>query len=189
MVFLIESKMQAGVVVIDEIQIKRQENDVEPVIRPSFKVIWKEVTLFVILVVSLFASIQPIVNFLRYILNGLNQQLPTWFVAELYNNSTYLCLGLCWILAFRMWYQKNGYELSFNNEFIELKTGIFATKSIRLKMSYVTTVESNQTIIEKLLGIGTVEVGTASNDHMEVVIKGIDSPHAVAEKIRSYTTE
>lgn len=174
---------------IEQTQTEQHENDESPVIRPSFKVIWKEVTLFVILVVSLFASIQPIVNFLRYILNGLNQQLPTWVVAELYNNSTYLCLGLCWILACRMWYQKNGCELRFNNEYIELKTGIFATKSVRLKMGYVTTVESNQTIIEKLLGIGTVEVGTASNERMEVVIKGIASPHAVAEKIRSFTTE
>lgn len=174
---------------IEQSQTEQHENDESPVIRPSFKVIWKEATLFVILVVSLFASIQPIVNFLRYILNGLSQKLPTWVVAELYNNSTYLCLGLCWILACRMWYQKNGRELSFNNEYLELKIGIFATKSIRLKMSYVTTVESTQTFIERLLGIGTVEVGTTSHDHMEVVIKGIASPHAVAEKIRSYTSK
>ena len=122
-------------------------------------------------------------------MNGLNQQLPTWVVAELYNNSTYLCLGLCWILACRMWYQKNGYELTLNKDYIELKTGIFATKSIRLKMSYITTVESTQSIVEKILGIGSVEVGCSSNDQMEIVVRGIASPHEVAEKIRNYTTE
>lgn len=161
----------------------------DDVIRPSFRGVWKEVIFFVVLVISLFASIQPIVNFLKFILNGLNQQLPTWIVAELYNNSTYLCLVICWLLACRMWYQKNAYELTVNDEYIELKIGIFAINKIKLKMSHVTKVESKQSLIEKLLGIGTVEVGSASNDQNDIVIKGVYSPHSIAEQIRKHTTE
>jgi len=39
-------------------------------------------------------------------------------------------------------------------------------------------------IIERLLGIGSIEISSAAGGGVEVIFKGINDPHGVKERIR-----
>lgn len=155
-----------------------------PVVRPSYYAMWKEVLLIVTLVIMITFTVGPLVDLTRELMNLFSRTIPTYVIAAIYNNSTYLSFGLLWLLTSKMLYRRYSRELFFNKDYIELKTGIWATKTVQLKLSNVTAIEADQSLIEKFLGIGTLEVGGASTHEMKITISGIPKPHQVAKSIR-----
>lgn len=172
-----------------EITDSKQEGVAEkytPVVRPSYKAMWKEILLIIAVVTIITFTIGPIVDLTRDLMNQVSKTLPTYVVASIYNNSTYVSFFLIWALTCKILYRKYATELFFNREYVELKIGIFATKTIQLKLAHITAIEANQTIIEKILGIGTLEVMASSTSELEIIIHGIPNPHHVAKSIRDY---
>ena len=64
---------------------------------------------------------------------------------------------------------------------VEAQIGLVALRlrQIRLKYEDIRGVETQQSIVERILNIGTVEVGSAMTDVIEITMKGIANPRAV----------
>ncbi len=57
-------------------------------------------------------------------------------------------------------------------------------RTTNVRFSDVRSAETFQTLFERLLGVGDVEVGTAATGGVEVVFEGIASPHEVQAMIQ-----
>ena len=68
---------------------------------------------------------------------------------------------------------------------VEAKIGLasFHFRQPRLRLEDIRGVEPRQNLWERLLGVGTVLVGSAMSEGVEIVMEGIDNPQAVLERI------
>jgi len=64
---------------------------------------------------------------------------------------------------------------------VEAQIGLVALhlRQIRLKYEDIRGVETGQSIVERILNIGTVEVGSAMTDGVEIRMKGVANPRAI----------
>lgn len=74
-----------------------------------------------------------------------------------------------------------------NTRFIEARTGrlSFHQRLVRIRYEDIRGVETDQSLFERFLDIGTVSVGSAATDGMEVQMEGISAPLEVQEMIQS----
>lgn len=74
-----------------------------------------------------------------------------------------------------------------NTRFIEARTGrlSFHQRLVRIRYEDIRGVETDQSLFERFLDIGTVSVGSAATDGMEVQMSGICAPLEVQEMIQS----
>ncbi len=65
-------------------------------------------------------------------------------------------------------------------------TGRCSLKKERIELSFedILGVRSNQTIIERILGVGSILVWTASSENPEITMRGIANPEDVVQQIR-----
>jgi uncharacterized membrane protein YdbT with pleckstrin-like domain len=174
-----------GAQVLNSLSNEQYQEIKSPVIRPAYRAMWREVTLVAIVIVGLFMLIEPVMEVLGGVMKSLNMDIPSWITQKVWDISMYLSLFLSWIVVCRLWYFKYSCELTFTKDSIEIKKGIFATKTIQIKMTHVTAVETSQTIIDKILGVGSLEIGSSSTSEMEIVMPGISNPNDVAKKIKN----
>ena len=64
---------------------------------------------------------------------------------------------------------------------IEAKVGLLSLnlRQPRLRFEDIRGVEPSQTIVERVLGIGDILVGSAMSDEVEIVMTGVPSPREV----------
>lgn len=169
----------------DDSCVVESAKEQSPIIRPAYRAMWREVSFAVIFIIALFMLIEPTLELTASVLKSLKIEIPAWISKSVWDFSMYISLFLSWIIVCRLWYFKYSCELTFTNDSIEIKKGIFATKTIQIKMAHVTAVETSQTIIDKILGVGSLEIGSSSTSEMEIVMPGILNPNDVAQKIKS----
>jgi uncharacterized membrane protein YdbT with pleckstrin-like domain len=95
------------------------------------------------------------------------------------------CLPVGWLsmIVFRI----------YNVRYIADTRGIEACEGVlslsqritRVRYEDVRSIESDQTLLERLLDVGTVEIGTAAVSGVELAMKGIAAPKAVQEFIQN----
>ena len=70
---------------------------------------------------------------------------------------------------------------------IEAREGILSMsqKITRIRYEDVRSIETDQTLFERLLDVGTVEVGTAGTAGVEMIMEGISAPNAVQDFIQN----
>lgn len=70
---------------------------------------------------------------------------------------------------------------------IESKIGILSLNQIITRIRYedIRSIDSRQSISERMLGIGTLEIGTAASAGLEMSFTGIDQPLEVQRKIQA----
>jgi membrane protein YdbS with pleckstrin-like domain len=73
---------------------------------------------------------------------------------------------------------------------IEARTGILSIKqqTIRIRFEDIRSVQSKQGLLERLLNVGNVEIGTAATGNLELVLSGVNSPLEVREMIEREKT-
>jgi len=69
---------------------------------------------------------------------------------------------------------------------IEFEKGIIELriKLIRVWFEDIRTVQKNQTILERILNIGSIHIGTAATGTLEITLKGLAAPDEVLEMIQ-----
>lgn len=69
---------------------------------------------------------------------------------------------------------------------IEFEKGIIELriKLIRVWFEDIRTVQKNQTILERILDIGSIQIGTAATGTLEITLRGLAAPDEVLEMIQ-----
>lgn len=155
------------------------------VLLPAYRAMWPEVSVSIILIIALFILIDPAIEILESAFKAMNIEFPKWIYKFIWNNSMYASLFMAWVTVCRLWYFKNSNELTITDDFVMLKKGVFATKTVQIKMTHITSVETSQSIVDKILGVGALEIGSSSTSEMEIIVKGIVNPSRVAANIKS----
>ena len=82
----------------------------------------------------------------------------------------------------------NIYDVRYtlDNRGIESKIGILSLSQTITRVRYedIRSVDSRQTLSERLLGIGTLELGTAASAGLEIIFTGIDNPGELQKQIQ-----
>jgi len=68
---------------------------------------------------------------------------------------------------------------------IMMRIGLIANNSNEMEIRHIRGINVRQGVIERLLGIGTLEIISAADGGAEVVFSGIRNPMAVKDQIRS----
>ncbi len=62
---------------------------------------------------------------------------------------------------------------------------MIARNTNEIQLRHIRAINVRQGIIERLLGIGTIEMSSAAGGGVEVLFKGIRDPYGMKEKIRN----
>jgi len=125
-----------------------------------------------------------------YLSSKFPGSIITGEIFTLWGWTLYLSLPLFWFLPalvlgsaiFRI------YDVRFtlDGKGIETRTGILnlSQRVTRIRYEDVRGVEVHQTIIERGLGIGQVEIGTAATGTKEIYFQGVAAPEEVQEMVQ-----
>jgi uncharacterized membrane protein YdbT with pleckstrin-like domain len=72
---------------------------------------------------------------------------------------------------------------TITNQRLRIKRGILAKKIQQTRIDRVQNVNTDQSVIERLLRVGTVDFDTAGTDDSEFTFAGVSSPSKVVEAV------
>lgn len=104
--------------------------------------------------------------------------------------SLYLRLPLLWLApagaAFILLFRMYNVRFIVDERGIEGRSGILGTEQIITRVRYedVRSVETRQSILDRVLGIGHVEIGTAATGDVEITFSGVANPLEIQELIQ-----
>lgn len=102
-----------------------------------------------------------------------------------------LSLPLFWLLPLMAlgsaFFRIYNVRYSVDSRGIESRIGILALNQVitRIRFEDIRSIETGQTLIERLLDIGMVEMGTAASGGMEMVFEGVNAPREVQRLIQN----
>ncbi|MBM4050135.1 MAG: hypothetical protein FJ279_33995 [Planctomycetes bacterium] len=96
----------------------------------------------------------------------------------------YALLAL-WTLA-KLVNLRYGKRYHLTSQRLTVSEGILSTRQDEMELIRVDDVAVQQTVWDRVFGVGTVEVVSTDASHPKLVIAGILSPHDVKEKIREH---
>lgn len=68
-----------------------------------------------------------------------------------------------------------------------LRRGILNISLTEVGLGRIQTVEIHQSLIERILGVGSIQVGTSATYGYEIEFAGLERPKAAAEEIHAYS--
>ncbi|MCB0318291.1 MAG: PH domain-containing protein [Bdellovibrionales bacterium] len=70
---------------------------------------------------------------------------------------------------------------------IQARIGILSLRQrvIRVRFEDIRTVETEQTLLERFLDVGNVEIATAATDSVEITLEGVAAPHEIRLMIQA----
>ncbi len=87
-------------------------------------------------------------------------------------------LLLKWYIASRM------QSLTLTNERLIYRFGIINRGTSEVRYDDVRNMKIDQNLLERLLGFGDIAISSSGQDDMEIVIKDVPNPQAIAEDVR-----
>ncbi len=113
-------------------------------------------------------------NVIAFELTALELRLPVFWL---------LPLTACFVLIFRM------YNVRYvaDSRGIESVSGVLSLKQriTRVRYEDIRSIETDQTVLERMLDIGTVEVGTAATSGIELVLVGVSAPKEIRDMFQA----
>jgi uncharacterized membrane protein YdbT with pleckstrin-like domain len=94
------------------------------------------------------------------------------------------CAGL--VILFIWWLDCRNMRLEITNKRTTLRTGLLAKNTIELRHKDVRSVVVHQSFIQRILGVGTIELSSAAEADFEIAVRGLYDPQKVAEMIQKY---
>lgn len=135
----------------------------------------------------LFFALSPIAVFLsnRFPMSVVHGELFRIFGTQVNLNLPLfglIPLAMVMLAAYRIY----NVRYALDSRFIECRQGILSfTQSItRVRYEDVRSLESDQSLIGRLLDVGAVQIGTAASGQIEIVLQGIAAPTEVQERIQ-----
>ncbi len=147
-----------------------------------YKVWRSEYKLFIGLFIGIFLSIFLSKEFPSTVLSGE--------VIEIGGTKYFLSLPVFWLIpaGFYAFAALRIYNVRYclTGKGIEMTIGILSLRQRSVKIRYedIRSVETEQTIFERMLNIGTVEIGTSATGAIEVIFKGIEAPQEVQQIVQ-----
>lgn len=94
-----------------------------------------------------------------------------------------ITFGVTWLLAIYEFLKIRSIEAGVTNKRVILKNGIISRRTEEMKLSSIETIEIQQGVIGRILGLGTVKV--TGRGISELVFRRISDPLAVKRQIES----
>lgn len=140
-----------------------------------------------VMLVLLFFIFSPVAIILssKFPLSVIHGELISLFGAKIFLDLPLLGLvplGFVAVAAYRIY----NVRYALDSRFIESRQGIlsFRQSITRVRYEDVRSLESDQTLLGRLLDVGSVQIGTAASGQIEIVLSGIASPTEVQERIQ-----
>ena len=116
-------------------------------------------------------------------------------VLELASSRIDLMLPVLWLIPagalMSLFYRIYNVRYALDDSGIESVVGRLAFRQMRTRIRYedIRSIETDQTILERILDIGTVEMGTAASAGIEMVLEGVRSPVAIQRLVQEERDE
>lgn len=123
-------------------------------------------------------------NFLGWIILAIIIAAAAVALAVMQNN-TYFLIGLALALAplFVTLWRRFSVLLFVDENQVELRVGLLNVKRNSVYCSDVRAVETSQNLLHRLLGIGSIKIGTAGTEGWEIEVSGIPDPRGLEDII------
>ena len=108
---------------------------------------------------------------------------PFWFAAAVILIAAY---GLGLIILLFWWLQCLGVKLTVTKDRTILRRGILSKHISEVFHSDVRNIQFNQTVAQRICGVGSIGISSAGQTGMEIEIAGIPHPERVKEIIDTY---
>ena len=96
------------------------------------------------------------------------------------------------VVLFAGWFQRVGTRYFVTNERLHIRRGIIARRSQETRLERVQNVNTDQSILQRLLRIGTVDFDTAGGGDYDFAFRGVAKPaevgHVVDQAVRALET-
>ncbi|MHB8865464.1 MAG: PH domain-containing protein, partial [Pirellulaceae bacterium] len=114
-----------------------------------------------------------------------------WQRWELLNEESLLAVSIGMLVASGLymlgwWIQTQFVSLQVTTERNIFQRGIIARATSEVRHDDVRNLRINQTLIQRLFGVGTIAISSAGQDDFEIMIKGVPSPEELVKTIRDY---
>ena len=93
-------------------------------------------------------------------------------------------LAAGWLLIW--WIDVKFQDLTVTNERTIYKHGILNTKSSEVQHDDVRNMQVEQSIFQRMIGVGDIAISSAGQGDMEIQVKGFKDPNEIVEVIRKY---
>jgi len=104
---------------------------------------------------------------------------PIWFVISLL-----LCVAVIGIPIVLIWWLKcKGTKLTVTSERTLLREGILAKSINEVWHRDVRNVRVKQTFLQRVFGVGEIEISSAGQSGVEIDVKGVPSPYTIRELV------
>ena len=107
------------------------------------------------------------------------------------DQTLYLTLPIFWLLPFGsiVGLLLRIYDVLYTVDAkgIQARVGILSLhqRVIRVRYEDIRTVETEQTLLERFLDVGDVEIATAATGSVEIVLEGVAAPHEVRKMVQA----
>ena len=105
-----------------------------------------------------------------------------WFMHALVILLCFVVVGF--VLYFVEWLTQRGTRLTITNRRTTLRQGILDKRTNEVRHSDIRNVQINQTVVNRLFRVGTLELSSAGQSDVEIAVKGLPDPQSIAELIR-----
>lgn len=97
-----------------------------------------------------------------------------------------LCpIGIGFVLLGLWWLQTIDHRLIIEEKFLIYRRGIFNISEIQIFHEDISQLNVRQSFFQRIMRVGTVEIGSSSTDHLEISIDGIPGPKRLKKLINS----
>ena len=86
-------------------------------------------------------------------------------------------------------YRRYSWAYAIDGDTIESREGIIARKVRSIRIQDLRNINVNQTLIQRIMGVGDVEFSSAGGSGIEVVFRGVDKPlevKALAQRLQGH---
>ena len=90
------------------------------------------------------------------------------------------------LVSLGLWLLQTRFEsLTITNERTIWARGVFDRETSEVQHDDVRNIQMQQSLIDRILGVGRIAISSAGQDDMEIDIRGIPKPNQVADTVRS----
>jgi uncharacterized membrane protein YdbT with pleckstrin-like domain len=107
------------------------------------------------------------------------------FLGELLLGVVLLPVAIGIVFLVDVWIRRRSIQYRLTNQRLFIRTGLIAKKVDELELFRVKDVKVNQTILQRLLGVGSITVLSSDDSSPELTLIGILKPEDVKETIRT----
>jgi len=126
--------------------------------------------------------------------------IPTWLVAavwiliryadgSLLRYAGYGCVVAALYVALRVLYTHFAWRFTIDDDSIESRRGVIGRTVQSIRIDDLRNINVRQSLIERMLGVGSVEFSTAGGSGIEVVFFGVEDPLQLKEGVQQMQEE